>query len=198
MRAFIALALMLAPVPAAAQQPDPYTPESFEGVKHPDWSRDAVIYQVNTRQFTPEGTLKAATAQIPRLKAIGVDILWLMPIHPIGEKNRKGTLGSPYSVRDYLAVNPELGTMADLKTFVATAHANGMHVILDWVANHSAWDNPLMTQHPDWYEHDWRGANVSTPWWDWSDIIDLDYSNADLRQEMADSMAFWVRVADID
>jgi glycosidase len=198
MKALTALALMLAPVPVAAEQSDPYTPENFEGVKHPDWSRQAVIYQVNTRQFTPEGTLKAATREIPRLKALGVDILWLMPIHPIGEKNRKGTLGSPYSVRDYRALNPELGTMADLKGFVAAAHAKGMHVIIDWVANHSAWDNALMTEHPDWYEHDWKGANRSTPWWDWSDIVDFDYSKLGLRRYMADAMLYWVREADID
>lgn len=198
MRALLALALLLTPLPVAAQQADPYAPESFEGVKHPDWSRQAVIYQVNTRQFTPEGTLKAATAQIPRLKALGVDILWLMPIHPIGEKNRKGTLGSPYSVRDYRAVNPELGAWADLKAFVDTAHANDMKVILDWVANHTAWDHPWVTQHPAWYARDWKGAHVSTPWWDWSDIIDLDYSHADLRREMAASMAYWVREAGVD
>ena len=122
-KAVAALALSLAPLPALAQAPDPYAPESFEGVRHPDWSRKAVIYQINTRQFTFEGNFKAATREIPRLKALGVDILWLMPIHPIGEQNRKGTLGSPYSVKDYRAVNPELGTMADLKAFVAAAHA---------------------------------------------------------------------------
>jgi len=197
-KAFVALALLAMALPALAQPADPYAPESFEGITHPDWSRKAVIYQVNTRQFTPEGTLKAAAREIPRLKALGVDILWLMPIHPIGEQNRKGTLGSPYSVKDYRAVNPELGTMADLKAFVAAAHASGMHVIIDWVANHSAWDNPLKTQHPDWYEHDWKGANVSTPWWDWADIVDFDYSKLGLRHYMADSMLFWVREADID
>src|SRR5262245_10063069 len=110
-RALVALTLLLGPVPAIAAQADPYAPESFERVKHPDWSRQAIIYQINTRQFTPDGTLRAATREIPRLKALGVDILWLMPIHPIGEKNRKGSLGSPYSVRDYRGVNPELGTL---------------------------------------------------------------------------------------
>lgn len=198
MKAFVAIAMLLAPVPAGAQPVSAYAPESFEGVKHPDWSRKAVIYQVNTRQFTPEGTLKAATTQIPRLKAMGVDILWLMPVHPIGEKNRKGTLGSPYSVRDYRAVNPELGTTADLKAFVDAAHAQGMKVILDWVANHTAWDHPWVKQHPEWYERDWKGGNVSTPWWDWSDIIDLDYSHAGLRREMAQSMAYWVRDVGVD
>jgi len=197
-KAFVAFALLVTPLPVLAQPADPYAPESFEGITHPDWSRKAAIYQVNTRQFTPEGTLKAATREIPRLKALGVDVLWLMPIHPIGEKNRKGTLGSPYSVKDYRAVNPELGTIADLKAFVAAAHASGMHVIIDWVANHSAWDNPLKAQHPDWYEHNWKGANVSTPWWDWADIVDFDYSKLELRHYMADSMLFWVREADID
>jgi 1,4-alpha-glucan branching enzyme len=198
MKFLLALALLAMPLPALAQSGDPYTPESFEGITHPDWSRKAVIYQVNTRQFTPDGTLKAATREIPRLKALGVDILWLMPIHPIGVQNRKGTLGSPYSVKDYRSVNPELGTMADLKAFVVAAHASGMHVVIDWVANHSAWDNPLKSQHPDWYVQDWKGANVSTPWWDWSDIVDFDYSKLGLRHYMAESMLFWVREADID
>ncbi|MEA1072902.1 alpha-amylase family glycosyl hydrolase [Sphingomonas sp. LY160] len=198
-RAVFAAALLLTAVPVAAQAPaSSYAPESFEGVAHPAWSRKAIIYQVNTRQFTKDGTLKAATREIPRLKKMGVDILWLMPIHPIGVENRKGTLGSPYSVRDYRAVNPELGTMADLKAFTAAAHAQGMHVVLDWVANHSAWDNPLKKQHPDWYETDWKGANRSTPWWDWSDIVDFDYSKEPLRRYMATSMAFWVREAGVD
>lgn len=195
-RTVAALALLFTPISALAQ--NPYAPQGFEGVKHPDWSRDAVIYQVNTRQFTSEGTLKAAAREIPRLSALGVDIIWLMPVHPIGEKNRKGTLGSPYSIRDYRAVNPELGTFADLKAFVDTAHANGMKVILDWVANHTAWDHPWVVQHPEWYARDWKGGHVSTPWWDWSDIIDLDYSHADLRREMAGAMAYWVREAGVD
>ncbi len=196
-RLLAASALALAAVPAIAA-PDPYAAPAFEGIAHPEWSRKAVIYQVNTRQFTPDGTLAAATREIPRLKALGVDILWLMPIHPIGVKNRKGTLGSPYSIRDYSAVNPELGTKADLKAFVDVAHKAGMHVILDWVANHTAWDHPWVAQHPDWYVHDWQGNHVSTPWWDWSDIIDLDYSNPGLRREMAGAMAMWVRDVGID
>ena len=181
-----------------ARAPDPYAPLSFEGIEHPAWSRRAIIYEINTRQFTADGTLVAATRELPRLKALGVDILWLMPIQPIGEKNRKGTLGSPYSVRDYRAVNPELGTKADLKAFVDRAHALGMKVILDWVANHTAWDNRWVTEHPDWYMRDWKGAHVSTPWWDWSDIIDLDYSKPALRREMAGAMASWVRDVGID
>lgn len=135
---------------------------------------------------------------MPRLKALGVDVIWLMPIHPIGEKNRKGTLGSPYSVRDYFGVNPEFGTLEDLKAFVDAAHAQGMHVILDWVANHTAWDNPLTESHPEWYERDLDGNFRPTPWWDWSDIINLNYAHAGLRQYMTEALMYWVREADVD
>ena len=189
--------LAAASIPAQAQ-PSRYAPADLSGVKHPDWAKDAVIYQINTRQFTPEGTFTAAEQQLPRLKALGVDILWVMPIHPIGAKNRKGTLGSPYSVRDYRAVNPELGTMDDFKSFVRAAHRQGMKVIIDWVANHSAWDNALVAQHPDWYARDWKGDYHPTPWWDWSDIIDFDFAKPALRQYMAEAMRYWVRDADID
>lgn len=183
---------------AAPAQAGRYAPRDLGGVEHPEWAKDAVIYQINTRQFTTEGTFAAAEKQLPRLKALGVDILWLMPIHPIGEKNRKGTLGSPYSVRDYRAVNPEFGSMDDFKSFVQAAHAQGMKVIIDWVANHSAWDNPLVARHPEWYERDWKGDFRPTPWWDWSDIIDFDFSHEGLRRYMADSMLYWVRETDID
>lgn len=196
-RLVLAAILATAALPSAAQA-GPWAPRDLSGVKHPDWTKDAVIYQINTRQFTPEGTFRSAQAQLPRLKAMGVDILWIMPIHPIGERNRKGTLGSPYSVKDYRAVNPELGTMADFKSFVRAAQGQGMKVIIDWVANHSAWDNPLVTQHPDWYDRDWKGDFRPTPWWDWSDIIDFDFSKEPLRQYMAESMLYWVREAEID
>jgi len=198
MKALAALALLFAPLPATAQPADPYAPESFEGIRHPIWSRKAVIYQINTRQFTKQGTFRAATRELPRLKTLGVDILWVMPIHPIGVEQRKGTLGSPYSIKDYRSVNPELGTLADFKAFVTAAHGQGMKVIIDWVANHSSWDNPIKAQHPDWYERDWKGANHSTPWWDWSDIVDFDYSKLGLRRYMGDSMVYWVRETDID
>ena len=132
-------------------------PEPYIQIDHPEWSRNAVIYQINTRQFTPEGTFKAATAELPRLKKLGVDILWLMPIQEIGKKNRKGKLGSPYSIRDYYSVNSEFGDLDSLKTFINSAHDMGMYVILDWVANHTAWDNPLLESHPEWYQHDWKG-----------------------------------------
>lgn len=181
-----------------AAAPDPYTPAPYITLQHPDWSRNAVLYQINTRQFTDEGTFAAAQAQLPRLKALGVDIVWLMPIHPIGGKNRKGSLGSPYSVQDYYGVNPEFGTLDELKAFIAQAHRLDMHVILDWVANHTAWDNPLAEQHPDWYERDWDGDFRPTPWWDWSDIIDLDFRQPGLRRYMAEAMKYWVAEVGVD
>ncbi|MEJ2534131.1 MAG: alpha-amylase family glycosyl hydrolase, partial [Gammaproteobacteria bacterium] len=162
--AVLALALFGAPGAGAAVPEDPYQPRPYVRIEHPEWLRDAAIYQLNTRQFTPEGTFRAAQAQLPRIKALGTDVVGLMPIHPIGEKNRKGTLGSPYAVRDYYGVNPEFGTLGDLKAFVRAAQDLGMRVILDWVANHTARDNPQVEQHPDWFERDWDGDFRPTPW----------------------------------
>lgn len=199
----MALTMLAGPVLAQAPAPDApvdpiYTPRPQVTIQHPEWTRDAVLYQLNTRQFTPEGTFVAAQAQLPRLKELGVDIIWLMPIHPIGQVNRKGTLGSPYAVKDYFAVNPELGTLEEMKAFVDAAHAQDMHVILDWVANHTAWDNPLTTQHPEWYERDLDGDFRPTPWWDWSDIINLQYRDPRLRQYMTEALKYWVREVGID
>ncbi len=181
------------PVPDARYQPKPDVE-----LTHPDWSRNATIYEVNLRQFTREGTFNAFASHLPRLKDLGVDIIWLMPIHPIGLQHRKGTLGSYYAVRDYYGVNPEFGTLADLKELVAKIHALGMYVILDWVANHSAWDNPLVTQHPEWYSKTADGQFQPTPWYDWEDIIDFDYNQPGLRRYMTDALKYWVRKADID
>ncbi|WP_066529195.1 alpha-amylase family glycosyl hydrolase [Erythrobacter sp. CCH5-A1] len=190
------LAGALIAFPALAE-PD-YTPRDVVEVQNADWTRDAVLYQINTRQFTPEGTFKAAQKQLPRLAAMGVDIIWLMPVHPIGEVNRKGTLGSPYAVRDYRAVNPELGTEAEFRAFVDEAHRLGLKVILDWVANHSAYDNPLTRSHPEWYTRTPEGAMMSPAGTDWSDVADFDYSQAGLRQYMTESLAFWVREYGVD
>ncbi len=179
-------------------QINPYQPLPQVRLTHPEWSKSATIYQINTRQFTLEGTLRAAEAHLPRLRDLGITIVWLMPIHPIGEVNRKGTLGSPYSVKDYLGVNPEFGTLADLIHFVDAAHALGMYVILDWVANHSAWDCDLVTMHPEWYARDWKGDFRPTPWWDWPDIIDFDYNQEGIRRYMTEAMGYWVREAGVD
>ncbi len=177
---------------------DPYAPLPPVRLRHPEWSRSAVIYQVNQRQLTEAGTFRAAEAHLPRIRDLGADIVWLMPVNPIGEVNRKGDLGSPYAVRDYLAVNPEFGDLADLRHLVDTAHALGLKVILDWVANHTAWDNVLVEEHPEWYDRDWKGDLRPTPWWDWDDIVDLDYEQPGLRRFMTEAMCYWVREADVD
>ena len=175
-----------------------YLPKKYVEIMHPDWSKNAVIYEVNVRQYTPEGTFKAFEAHLPRLKEMGIDIIWLMPIHPIGEKNRKGKLGSYYSVKDYYGVNPEFGTLDDLKSLVKKIHSMGMYVIIDWVANHSAWDNPLATEHPEWYSKSADGNFQPTPWYDWGDIIDFDYDQPGIRKYMTEVMKYWVSEADID
>ncbi|UAB78832.1 alpha-amylase [Erythrobacter sp. SCSIO 43205] len=175
-----------------------YEPSDLAQVQSPDWVADAVIYQMNTRQFTSEGTFKAAQAQLPRLAEMGVDIIWLMPIHPIGEEKRKGTLGSPYAVKDYRAVNPDLGTEDEFRAFVDEAHRLGLKVILDWVANHSAWDNALVTKHPEWYTKTPEGEMMPPEGTDWSDVADFDFSNPDLREYMTGSLTYWVREFDID
>ncbi|TVR34442.1 MAG: alpha-amlyase [Balneolaceae bacterium] len=177
---------------------NPYQPTPYVTLENPEWIKSATIYQINTRQFTKEGTFNAARKHLPRLKDLGVDIIWLMPIHKIGEKNRKGTLGSPYSVKDYYSVNPEFGDIDDVKEFIAAAHEMGMYVILDWIANHTAWDSSLVEEHPEWYVRDWKGDFRPTPWWDWTDIIDLDYGHEGLREYMTDAMVYWVEKAGFD
>ena len=168
---------------------------------HVAWSRHAAIYEVNLRQFSAEGTLKAAMASLPRLKALGVDILWLMPLQPIGRQERKGTLGSYYSIRDYTAVNPEFGTLADVRAYVQAAHALGMKVILDWVANHTAFDHPWTREHTDWYKLDPHGKiyavtfNSGKPGEEqWSDVTALNYDSPALRDAMIAAMQFWVQI----
>ncbi len=165
-------------------------------VVNPEWSKNSVIYEVNVRQFTPEGTFNAFASHLPRLKELGVDILWFMPITPIGELNRKGTLGSYYSVKDYRGINPEFGTMEDFVEVVKQAHDLGMYVILDWVANHTAWDNYLVEQHPEWYSRDENGEMISP--FDWTDVVQLNYDLPELRDYMVDAMKFWVTEANVD
>lgn len=165
-------------------------------VTHPDWSRNAVIYEVNTRQYTPEGTFEAFSRELPRLRDLGVDILWFMPIHPISELNRKGTLGSYYAVQDYKAVNPEFGTLEDFKAMVDRAHALGMKVILDWVPNHTGCDNSWVSTHPERYARD-KDGNMYGPF-DWTDTYKLDYSNPDTREAMIDAMSFWLTDGNVD
>jgi len=168
-----------------------------EELRYPERIKNSVIYEVNIRQYTEEGTLKAFQKHLPRLNKLGVDILWFMPIQPTGVKNRKGSLGSYYSISHYTQINPEFGTPEDFKNIVEEAHKLGMLVILDWVANHTAWDNVWITEHPDWYTHNDKGEIIS-PVEDWTDVADLNYNNPEMRKAMVDSMKFWVENFDID
>ena len=165
-------------------------------VKHPEWSRNAVIYEVNLRQYTKEGTIKAFETHLPRLKELGVDVLWFMPVHPISKLNRKGTLGSYYAVQNYKEINPEFGTLNDFKELVQKAHDMGFKVLLDWVANHTGCDNVWVAEHPDWYVKDSLGNFVGP--YDWTDTYKLDYSNQEMRAAMTDALKFWIQEYNID
>lgn len=162
----------------------------------PDWMGNAVIYEANLRQGSAERSFKGLQKELPRLRDLGVDIIWLMPIHPISEKNRKGSLGSYYAVKDYKAVNPEFGTMEDFKELVRTAHTLGMKVILDEVCNHTGCDNAWVTDHPEYYARNEKGEMYGP--FDWTDTYKLDYSNPATRAAMADALKFWIEEADID
>lgn len=181
----------------------------------------SVIYEVNIRQYSPEGTLNAFTQDIPRLKELGVKIIWLMPVQPISLKNRKATgalsieevdepnkeqkyKGSYYSITDYTAIHPEYGTMDDFKKLVATAHENGMYVLLDWVANHTGWDHQWISKHPEYYHKNEKGE-VTDPLnpetgesWGWTDVAHLNYDNEGLFDAMAQEMDYWVKETNID
>mgnify|MGYP002622288292 FL=1 len=158
---------------------------------HPEWTYSSVMYEVNIRQFSPEGTFKGVEAQLPRLKELGVDILWLMPMYEIGTEGRKGTLGSYYAISDYKKVNPEFGTMEDFESLLAAAHGLGFKVILDWVANQTAPDNVWMTEKPaDFYERDADGNAIYE--YDWTDTRSLNYANKEVWRAQDDAMRFWL------
>ncbi len=205
LRALSAAALLLAANPALAQAPLPLT-EGRTRVVHPTWTERAVIYEVNIRQYTPEGTFKAFERHLPRLKRLGVNTLWIMPINPISKKERKGSLGSYYAVSDYYAINPEFGTLADFQHLVKAAHRQGFKVIIDWVANHTGWDNVWVDQHPDWYKRNAEGELEGYNYTDlstgkketWADVLGLDYSKLEVREGMIEAMSYWVKTADID
>lgn len=194
------------------------TPYEF---KLPEWAKNATIYEANIRQMTPEGTFKAFQTHLPRLKEMGIDIVWLMPINPISLKKRKATgdlsledikdpeerkkyLGSPYSIGDYKKVNPDFGTMADFKDILKEAHDLDMKIIIDWVPNHTGWDNPWIFDHPEWYTQDSLG-NIIDPIdyntgvsWGWTDVADLNYDNKEMRKEMTKTMQWWLTDVGID
>jgi len=165
-------------------------------VKHAGWTRNMILYEINVRQFSKSGTFAGVDSSLTKIRDLGVNVLWFMPVYPIGEVNRKGELGSYYSVKDYMAANPEFGTLEDFRSLVAKAHEMGFHVILDWVGNHSSWDNSLVTLHPDWYAKDSTGKFISP--FDWTDVIQFDYKAMPLWDYMIDVMKFWVADIGID
>ncbi|RYZ29563.1 MAG: DUF3459 domain-containing protein [Chitinophagaceae bacterium] len=162
-----------------------------------DWIQTTNIYEVNLRQYTPEGTIKAFAEHLPRLKDMGVETLWFMPITPISEKNKKGSMGSYYACSDYTSVALEFGLLEDFKTLVYQAHEMGFKVILDWVANHTGWDHWWTVEHSDWYERDEQTGDFKKAS-GMDDIIELDFKNPSMRRAMIDAMRFWVEETDID
>lgn len=168
----------------------------MENSKSLDWINTTNVYEVNVRQYTPEGTFNAFAKHLPRLKDMGVKTLWFMPITPIAQKERKGSMGSQYAASDYTSINPEFGTLDDFKNLVKNAHALGFKVLIDWVANHTGWDHRWTHEHPDYYKHDSTGSFVRASGMD--DIIELDYKNPAMRRAMIDAMQYWVHEVDID
>jgi len=171
--------------------------EEVSTLVFPERAKSMNIYEVNIRQYTPEGTINAFAAHLPRLQAMGVDILWVMPVQPIGEKNRKGVLGSYYSIQDYTKVNSNFGTLDDFKALVKNAHNRGMLVILDWVANHTSFDHPW-TENEGFHTLDSVGSITQPIGTDWTDVADLNYENEAMRAAMIAEMTWWVTEADID
>jgi glycosidase len=170
----------------------------------PNWSKDMNMYEVNIRQFTPEGTFLAFEKHIPRLKDMGVDILWLMPIYPISETKKKGTLGSYYAVSDFTKVNPEFGTLKEFQQMVKTIHENDMKIILDFVPNHTGWDHVWIEEHPEYYSQD-KDGNIVDPIdpstgksWGWTDVADLNFDNKEMRKHMISDMIHWIKNEEID
>lgn len=204
MKKFLLLLLALLPavaprLSAAALEREKAQPSAqYAAVGVPAWARGSTIYEINVRQFSASGKFAAVTADLPRLKALGVDILWLMPIHPIGEVNRKGPLGSYYAAKDYRAVNPEFGTEQDLHDLVNAAHAQGMHVILDWVPNHVSPDNALTKTHPEFFWRDEKGNLTPPHGTDWTDVVQFDFNAPGLLDYEADTLVYWVKIFGID
>lgn len=175
---------------------EPVVPPDEDGNVTAISEGNKVIYEVNLRNYSAGGNFAGLTNDLPRLQKLGIDILWLMPIHPIGEKNRNGSKGSPYAVKDYKAINPDYGTAADLKALISAAHTAGMEIWLDWVGNHTAWDHAWTETNPDFYAS-LNGVRPYSPN-GWTDVIQLDYNNAALRTAMIDAMKYWVTEFNID
>jgi glycosidase len=163
----------------------------------PEWLPGSVIYEVFPRNFSVSGDLNGVRERVPELRALGVDVIWLMPIHPTGEVKRKGSVGSPYAIQDHRAIHPDLGTEEDLRRLVETVHANGMRIILDAVLNHAAPDNPLTEEHPDWFEQDAEGNPISDNA-EWTDTVAFDWESRKVWKYFDEVMTHWVREFDID
>ncbi len=187
-----------APTPVTPPPPTPTTPTPpqygtpFAGV--PD-RQDAVIYQVNMRAISPSANFAGVTARLDSIKALGVNVIYPMPIYPVGQLR---AVNSPYAVKDYLAVNPEFGILADLRTLVDGAHQRGLSVMPDWVANHTSWDNAWITDHPDWYLQNASGTILSPPNTNYTDVAQLNFSNNAMRLAMISAMKSWVYTANVD
>ena len=177
-----------------AQQPRDFSKENAR--PSADWVKDAVIYQIFERQFSNKGDFNSITADLDRLQNLGVDVLWLMPIHPLGKLKSKGTIGSPYAVQDFYAINPDYGTKDDFKRLIAEAHKRNLKVIIDIVANHTAWDSVMM-KNKSFYTQD-KNGNIIPPVPDWADVADLNYDNPELRKYMTDMLISWIRDYDLD
>lgn len=198
---FLAAGFVAVPQPAPAQEPAP----ALASAPAPDtsWVTRSALYEVFVRDFSPAGTLRGVTEGLDRIQSSGANVLWLMPIHPIGALNRKGSLGSPYAVRDYRAIHPAYGTAADFRGLVRAVHSRGMKLILDWVPNHTAADHPWVREHPDFYHRNERGE-PSVPrdpegkLTDWTDVVQLDYGNPQVRREMIAAMRFWLEEFEVD
>lgn len=193
---FLLIALILSLFLLSCENTEKDKPEDVTA-SFPEKAKEMNIYEVNIRQYTPEGTLKAFIPHMDRLKNMGVDILWIMPVQPIGEKNRKEPMGSYYSIKDYTAVNPDFGTLEDFKAVVEKAHELDMVLILDWVANHTAYDHHWADEHPAYYNLDSLG-NLQSPVADWTDVADLNYDNEELHQAMINEMQWWLTKTNID
>ncbi len=165
--------------------------------KNVEWLNNANIYEINVRQYTKEGTFAAFQKHIPRLKNMGIKVLWFMPIQPIGVLNRKETLGSYYSIKDYKGINPEFGNLKDFKNIITEAHQSGMKVIIDWVANHTSWDNDWVNTHPEYYAKDSTTGKMYAPF-DWYDVVQIDHKNEAQQNAMIAAMEYWVTQTDID
>lgn len=175
----------------------PYTQYGTPFEKMPK-KEDAIIYQVNIRAFSQAGTLKGVQDRLTQIQELGANVVYLMPVYPVGKVKASGELGSPYAVKDYKAVNPDFGTLQDLQTLVEEAHKKNMAVVLDWVANHTAWDNNWITEHPNWYQKDANGNIIIPPGTNYNDVAQLDFNNAEMKAAMIDAMSYWVYNANID